>query len=290
MNTRNLLSVTNSLLFAALLLPGCGDDGDDTGATDGGTTGGAEETTEGAEETTEGAEETTEGAEDTTGGDEETTFIRVIHLGVGVPGVDVFANGGPDAAVAGLEFRQGTGYLALPPAEYSFDVAVADAGVDMSVLSAGPLALDANVYYTAAAVGDFTGGDPSELAILPLVDDLDVPEDVVRLQITHAAPGVGEVDIWNVTPGGDPALLLEDVDYTQTGTIPVPSADYVIGLDVDNDEVPDLTYNAGLATLGVPNGTFVNVFASQNEDAGVDLVALVDSEGEALVVPIPANP
>ena len=59
------------------------------------------------------------------GGDDEPARIRVLHLSPDAPGVDVFVNGGDEAAVEALEFPDGTPYLEVPAGTYTFDVSPA---------------------------------------------------------------------------------------------------------------------------------------------------------------------
>ena len=198
-------------------------------------------------------------------------MIRVMHLGVGVPEVDVFANMTEPAAVTDLDYRVGTGYLELPPADYTFQVALAGGTPADAAIEAGPLTLDAGAKYTATAIGAL---DDANLEILPLIDaDTDVPAGNLRLQVVHAAPAVGQVDIWEVTDPDNPAALLEDVDYKASGSLDVPPAVYNLGIDVDDDAMPDLTFTADLS--GVPEGTFINLFANNDAMGGVALVALL---------------
>ncbi|TPV96710.1 MAG: DUF4397 domain-containing protein [Myxococcales bacterium FL481] len=197
--------------------------------------------------------------------------IRVVHLGVGVPEVDVFVDDQEPAAITDLDFREGTDYVALPAEEHTFAVSLAGGTPEDAAISTDPIALAEGASYTAAAIGDLEAGNLSILALSDDVSDLD--DELLRLQVVHAAPAVGQVDIWNVTEGSDPAPLLEDVDYGAHATLDVPPASYDLGIDVDNDASPDLVFIADLS--GVEPGSIVNVFAN-NDDAdpmGVVLVA-----------------
>ncbi len=209
--------------------------------------------------------------------------IRVLHLGVGAPGVDVFANGeGP--VVENLEFRNGTEYLMVPAGDYTFEVAVSGTGADMAVLEPA-LTLEANTKYTAVAIGDLneTNGAPA-LQALPLVDDdADIDPAEVRITVVHAAPAVGEVDVWEIS-GDKPVELLADVPFGASATLPdIPAGALEIGLDLDNDAVPDVTFSVPDAGLG---GLQVNAYANNDADGGVALVAQLP---DGTVLAIPAN-
>jgi hypothetical protein len=195
-----------------------------------------------------------------------TAYLRVLHLSPDAPAVDVFVDGAEDPAVSGLEFPEGTAYLALPAASYDVDVAPAGTSAAASVLPIDDLALAAGTYYTAVAIDEV-----SRLGVLPLVDDYaGLAGGSIRVRAIHAAPTVGQVDLWNIPESGDPTPLWTNVDFGVAGeALDVPAGAYTIGVDVDNDMTPDLTF----ALPELAAGSFANVFAT-NED-GDDVFLLV---------------
>ena len=287
----------------ALATSGCGDDGGSEGTTSseteaGTSTGGptssstnpSTSSTDPSTSTDPGTTtepDTTTDAESSgssTGEPGETAQIRVLHLGVNAPGVDVFANGdGP--VVENLEFQNGTAYLTVPAGDYTFEVSVTGTGPDEAVL-APALTLEADTKYTAVAIGDLeeTDGAPG-LQALPLVDDdADIDAANVRITVVHAAPAVGQVDVWEISDPESPALLLEDVDFGGSATLPdIPAGALEIGLDVDDDEVPDVTFSIPDAGLG---GLQVNAYANNDADGNVFIVAQLP---DGTVLPLPAN-
>lgn len=291
-------------LSALLALPivGCGDDGgDDTGAESNATTG-TDDTTAGdptGDPTTAGPTtdpstttddpstttadpDTTTTDPDTTGEPGEPAFVRVMHLGVRAPGVDVFANGeGP--VFSALEFRNSTEYVEVPAGDYTFEVAVAGTPASEAVL-APELTLEANTYYTAVAIGDLemTAGAPG-LAAIALVDDpAAIDAANVRITVIHAAPAVGQVDVWEISD--KPVPLLENVDYSTSATLPdIPAGPLEIGIDVDDDAEPDVTFSADTTPLA---GAQINVYANNDEDGNVALIVQLQ---DGTVLPIAAN-
>ena len=217
-------------------------------------------------------------------GDGDTTMIRVVHLGVGVPAVDVFANEAEPAAVTNLDFRMATGYLELPAAEYSFQVSLAGGTPADAAITAGPLGLEANTMYSAVAIGTLDAGD---LEILPLVDAPPADAANIAVQVVHAAPVAGEVDIWEISDLDNPTPLLENVNYKDAATLELPPAAYELGIDVDDDAVPDLTFSADLSVL--PGGSQINVFANNGVDGLADFT-LAGVLGDGSVLVIPPNP
>ncbi len=183
--------------------------------------------------------------------------IRVLHLSPDAPPVDVFVNHGDDPAVEGLAFGEGSGFLMVGSAGYDFSVSASGQSADDAVLSIdGFLALPAT-HYTLVAYDQLMN-----IAPLALVDDFQgLADDSIRVRAIHAAAGVGQVDIWNVTKGMEPTVLYENVDFGISGAyLDLPAGAYSIGFDVDNDANPDLVYDLP----ALPAGTIANVFAVLN--------------------------
>ncbi|MCH9680876.1 MAG: DUF4397 domain-containing protein [Deltaproteobacteria bacterium] len=280
------------LAIALVLVPACGDDG---GSSDGSndSTGTATDnpgtTTDDPGTTTDNPGTTTDDPATSTGPDPDSSgdppadmaMVRVMHLGVNAPGVDVFANGeGP--VFENLEFRNSTQYAEVPAGDYTFDVSVTGMPADQAVLSP-MLTLDADTSYTAVAIGDLNEAAPIDLQAIALVDDAEGLDPAnVRITVIHAAPAVGEVDIWEIT--GEPILLLENVPFGGSATLDdLPAGPVEVGVDVDDDMVPDLTFSVNSTGLG---GSQVNVYA--NNDAAGD-VALIAQLPDGSVLPILPN-
>ncbi|MBX7084404.1 MAG: DUF4397 domain-containing protein [Nannocystaceae bacterium] len=302
-----LRSLRNPHLFLAMLLPclpACGDDGGGTGdgstsTTDPSTSTATDPTNASADTsvtttdvtdpteasssgTTDPTDATSTTASDSTGDTGASSQVRVLHLGVRAPAVDVFANGdGP--VFEALEFRNSTQYAEVPPGDYTFEVSVSGTPASEAVL-APELTLDAGVAYTAVAIGDLemTDGAPG-LQAIALVDDAEgIDAANVRVTVVHAAPAVGQVDIWEIS--ADPVPLLEDVDFGASATLPdIPAGPLEIGVDVDNDATPDVTFSVDASPLA---GAQVNIFANNDEAGDVALVAQLQ---DGTVLAIPAN-
>ncbi|NMB73561.1 MAG: DUF4397 domain-containing protein [Myxococcales bacterium] len=209
----------------------------------------------------------------------DPSSIRVLHLGRDVGGVDIWANGaGP--AVEGLVFSKSTDYLTLDSGTYTFDVVPAGGVIADSALKIAGLLLGPGVSYTAVAYGDARSG---KLSAVLLEEDLSsVPGGQIRVRPIHAAYGVGQVDIWKVN--GTPAELYSEVDYGAVGAYALLPADspIVLGLDVNDDATPDVTFDIP----GLPAGTIANLFAVTDKDGNPWILAQLGRNSTTL---IPAN-
>lgn len=206
--------------------------------------------------------------------------IRAIHLSADAPDVDIYADETPPAAVTDLPFGESTDFLDIDPGTYTFNITVAgDPPPPPSVLDVGPLSLAAGKAYTAVAFDEV-----ASLQALALIDDLSSPgAGNIRLRAIHAAPDVGQVDIWEVSDAMNPLLLYENVDFGVAGDYlpPLPAGSYTIGFDTNNDQVPDLTF----VTPALAAGSILNVFAVSD---GVDvfLIAQFQDGTTARIDPI----
>lgn len=282
---RNLVALALPLAFSTAC-PGDDSSGDGTTTDATGTTTDDPGTTDDAGTTTDDPGttdgDTTSDPSSSSGEPVEESRVRVMHLGVGAPGVDVYANGaGP--VFENLVFRASTQYETVPSDTYTFDVTVTGDPIEDAVLSP-ELTLDPDTAYTAVAIGDLamTDGAPG-LSAIALVDDAEgIPAGSVRLNVVHAAPAVGQVDVWLLT---DPPMpLLTDVDYGTAAPLEAPAAVLEIGIDANDDMVPDLTYTVDASVL---DGGQANVYANNDETGTVSLVVQL---GDGSVLAIPPNP
>jgi hypothetical protein len=205
--------------------------------------------------------------------------VRVIHLSPTAPGVDVFVNSTPPPAVTDLAFKEGTGYLELDAGTYTFNVVPNGGTPADSVLDVGPLDLLGGAHYTAAAVNLLL----APIEALAMEDNNSDPgSGNIRVRAIHTAPGVGEVDIWEVSDLLNPILLYENVNFRDIGEyLILPAGAYTLGFDVDNDAVPDLTFS----TPAIPAGSIVNIFAV-NQVADVFLLAQFQDGTVAQIDPL----
>jgi len=191
--------------------------------------------------------------------------VRVVHFSPDAPNVDVFVNGADAPIVADLPFGTGTGYASLPAG--SFDVAVSASGSPASaaVLEVDGLEIATDARYTVAAFDNV-----ATIQAIVIEDDFSpVPTGRFRFRVVHTAIGIGNVDVLDLTRGGIPPVLNDDILLGTAGPYgELPVGEYVLGIDLNDDRVPEASYEIP----ALPAGTIANVFAVAELDA-VYLVA-----------------
>lgn len=202
--------------------------------------------------------------------------VRVLHLSPDAPSVDVFVNAGATPSFSDVVFGESTAYAPVPPATYDFQVSAMGSPASAAVLNVNDLALAAGTRYTAVAYGNLSG-----ITAMALEDDAEgIPTGNTRLQIGHAAPGAGEVDIWELT---GPTKLVDDFAVGASTVLDVANGALSLGLDLGDDGVPDVTF--AVPALGADQ--LVNVFAVI-DDSGPALFAQF-SDGTVVRVPAQNN-
>ncbi len=268
-------------LGLSLFAMGCDDDDDED---DTSPTGDTDETDTGETDETD------------TGEPAEDGMIRVVHLSPDAGPVNIWVNETIEA-FSGLSFEEGTAYAEVPAGDYSVQVTdptVNDPSAPLFAVEDVPVL--AGTDYTAIAYGytdpeNVTNGNGFGIGYeVDLVDG--IPADNVRARLGHFAADVGEVDLWDVTDPENPALLWEDVNFTDTTTIDLPFGEYTICFDVDNDMACDLTFSVpdfgGLLPPGIT--PYANVFAFNDSDGNVAIFAqIADLLDEGIVLPPDAD-
>jgi hypothetical protein len=194
-------------------LVGCGDDsGTGTGGTGGGTGG--------------------------SGGSPVTAQVRAAHLAPGVPSdadteVDILVNG--EASGITLAFGEASGFVDLPPGEYTFGIAAA--GSTEAVLEVGPVTLAAGDILNAIAYRDeaSTAAVPVAAFAIPGVNEAPAGDGTVY--VAHGADdtALDPVDIINALPGACPPPILDDLAFGEVqGPLELPASTLNIAFSLDS--------------------------------------------------------
>lgn len=154
--------------------------------------------------------------------------VRVVHAVADAPNVDVTLNDAAQPQIPNLAFPTATGYLNLDAAEYSVDVAAA--GGSPVVIENAPLVLENATSYSVYAVGEL-----STIGLQVLTEDRRRVTTAAQVQLVHAAPSAGNVDIY-VTGTDDISAadpVFTDIPFNaeelvSTGNVPLMPGDYVV--------------------------------------------------------------
>jgi hypothetical protein len=174
----------------------------------------------------------------TTGPASGQAFVRAAHVVIGVGDVNVTPTGSKDALFSDVGFLMSSAYTEVPSGSYDLDISDAK-GATFSV--SGVELADGGTY-TVYAYG--TADDPRTILIDDAQDGL--PKANGRINMVHGAYDVGEVDIWNVTDPKNPVEVAADLSYGDQQSIDMEEGSVLLGIDTDNDGVPELTYGAGV--------------------------------------------
>lgn len=162
------------------------------------------------EQTTEGT--TTQGA---------SAWLRVAHLAPDAPAVDVLVDG--SVALEGVMFGDISDYLSVSPSNHVVTVRTTDG---QSTVFEETLTLDA-MAYTAAAIGEVSGDNPT-FTVASFVDDPgEVASDSAAIRLVHASPDAPAVDV--ATAGGADDPLFSGVEFgTASDYVTVPTGEYTL--------------------------------------------------------------
>ncbi|NVJ61984.1 MAG: DUF4397 domain-containing protein [Gammaproteobacteria bacterium] len=156
-----------------------------------------------------------------------TADVRVVHASPNAPNVDVYVNDGADPAISNLAYPEFTSFIPLPADTYNFKVTATGADIGTAVIDADvPLAQ--GQFYSVLAVDELATIEP-----LLLNADRRRVATAAKVQIVHASPSAGIVDIYVTAPGTDistvePAISGFEFKNTTDGFIQLPEGTYDI--------------------------------------------------------------
>jgi len=177
------------------------------------------------------------------------TSLRVAHFSPDTPPVDIYLDTMAEPAITDLGFNEGSAYVTFPAGTYDIAITPAGEAREDALMVVEDLELPALGLTTAAAFGA-----RDDLDVTALMDEVDdIPADTTRLQITHAAVNMPQVDIWDLDSD---TMLVDDVDFGATASVEIPMATATIGFDLDDDGSTEVSF--ALKELGEQ---LVNVFA-----------------------------
>ena len=192
----------------------------------------------------------------------EYSNLQAVHASSDAPLANVWIN--DQAALTGVDYGVGSGYVRLPEGANSVQVDVQLPGGDVAtVVDKTMLDLDSDLYYTAFVVGDASGApNPVEPLIVTRSATSMADANNLDVQVVHAASGVPAVDLYVTEPGvalADSSPITNLAYKASTDVLNIPAGDYQVRLAVgdtvafDSGTIP-LPANANLTIAAIKTG------------------------------------
>lgn len=213
----------------------------------------------------------------------EYSNLQAVHASSDAPLANVWIN--DQAALTGVDYGVGSGYVRLPEGANSVQVDVQLPGGDVAtVVDKTTLDLDSDLNYTAFVVGDASGTpNPVEPLIVTRSATSMADANSLDVQVVHAASGVPAVDLYVTAPGAalaDSSPITNLAYKASTDVLNIPAGDYQVRLAVgdtvafDSGTIP-LPANANLTIAAIKTG-------DSNSNSPVKLVVL-DGSGSSIL-------
>ena len=213
----------------------------------------------------------------------EYSNLQAVHASSDAPLANVWIN--DQAALTGVDYGVGSGYVRLPEGANSVQVDVQLPGGDVAtVVDKTTLDLDSDLYYTAFVVGDASGApNPVEPLIVTRSATSMADANSLDVQVVHAASGVPAVDLYVTEPGvalADSSPITNLAYKASTDVLNIPAGDYQVRLAVgdtvafDSGTIP-LPANANLTIAAIKTG-------DSNSTSPVKLIVLNGSGSSIL--------
>lgn len=195
-----------------------------------------------------------------------SSYVRVLHASPDAPAVDILVNG--NAALTGVTFQQGSGYLKLNEGKNT--VALRVNGTSTIALEQ-TLTLDANGYYSVIAQNNV-----ASLELEVLNDTARRANNSNDVTVVHASPAAGSVDLYVTASGAalPNSPTLDNVAFDVNATLPnIAASDYQVrATAADNTTV---VYDSGALAIA-SDVTAVAVNSTQGASP-VSLLVWADS-------------
>ena len=213
----------------------------------------------------------------------EYSNLQAVHASSDAPLANVWIN--EQAALTGVDYGVGSGYVRLPEGANSVQVDVQLPGGDVAtVVDKTTLDLDSDLYYTAFVVGDASGApNPVEPLIVTRSATSMADANSLDVQVVHAASGVPAVDLYVTEPGvalADSSPITNLAYKASTDVLNIPAGDYQVRLVAggnvafDSGTIP-LPANADLTIAAIKTG-------DSNSTSPVKLMVL-DGSGSSIL-------
>jgi len=178
--------------------------------------------------------------------------VRFINLSPDAGDLEAYAGG--TLYASGVGYLEGSSAVAVAAGFQTAEIAESGSGGANPYVST-LISLDAGESYNVVAYGDV-----ATMALLSVIDDNSaVPAGTNRLQLSHVAEGVADIDVF--IPGTG-SLSADDLPYGANDTILGPDGEITIVFDVDDDQWADYIFD--MPDLGT--GRLLNLLVIGEEE------------------------
>ncbi len=155
--------------------------------------------------------------------------VRFINLSPDAGDLEAYAGGSLYAS--GVGYLEGSSSVPVASGFQTAEIAESGSGGANPYVST-LISLDAGESYNVVAFGSV-----ATMSLLSVVDDSSaIPAGTNRLQLSHVAEGVADIDVF--IPGTG-SLSIDDLPYGANDTILAPDGEIIIVFDVDDDQWAD---------------------------------------------------
>ena len=193
--------------------------------------------------------------------------VQFIHAVANAPTVTI---GNPVATFAsGLAFKESTGFAPDNVGSLTVQIDADVPGGQVTVVPLTSVPLVADTTYSVLAIGE-VGSMNNPIAPLVIANpDTPVTAGNVRVEVVHASPNAGNVDIYVTGPSDSlaPGMAIAGGDTpfgANSGPLEVPAGDYRIRVTAPMSQTP--VFDSG--TVALPAGADLLVVAVDNTVAG----------------------
>ncbi|MCF8230055.1 MAG: DUF4397 domain-containing protein [Bacteroidales bacterium] len=192
--------------------------------------------------------------------------VQVIHNSAdrSAQVVDVWMNG--DMLIDNFAFRTASPFVDVPAEEdITIDILPFDSDDNANPIASYTYNLSENETYILVANGlinqeDYTLFQAFDIYVYPQAREMAMDNSMTDVLVFHGATDAPTVDVVEVGAGA--GTIVDDLSYGNfAGYLELPTADYILELRDENQEVSVANYLAPLATLGL-EGAAISVVAS----------------------------
>lgn len=211
--------------------------------------------------------------------------LRMIQASPDTPLVNFMIDG--VRVRSGVDYKGGYGFIFVTPGTYDLAVEAILPGDDALIIPTTATPLSAGKEYTYIVIGKSADGPVQTLDIENPIES--IPAGNIRLQVAHAAPDAGALDVYFTAPG-DILPAATPVAQVTYGNDPddrllMPAGTYVISVTPAGDPDTVLFDSSEITLQGGQDLLLVAVTNTTTDTASVPISLIVNNRFSTLEIP-----